>query len=424
MMYLNDLYSLILGSDDFCTWRLINAQCLAQPPARESHSACLYKPGNSGGEKLIIYGGMNGHRLDDVWSLDISTYTWSQYSIPWGSNTPPARSMHAATIAGSRMFVFGGWAPSDKHTNNDGFVSPKRLCCFNLADKKWEKLDEQSSKHTPYPRTGHSMVVVQDKIYMWSGRTGSHYHDDVTVLNDLWSLQVTPQKVVNRLILSNKTETMIKVEWDPVPLASYYILQIQMMPMANPESRTGLFSSSLNQISNSKTLVPTKLSMESSKPNISKKSIGQVSIPMKNNLVPIPLKPKINTYQCLSPKFSTKVSTPMLSTALSNTIANHVSASKVSCSTKNNSTKTSTVAFNFGKNKNSIPIVTTRVCFSKEKSSSNTPSRVSALCLPTPEIPICVINTPVTHTSSAKHVIHTPVTCTPSAKHVIHTPGT
>ncbi|XP_039294839.1 host cell factor 1-like isoform X2 [Nilaparvata lugens] len=409
-LYLNDLYALDLGSDDTCTWRLIVANG-AQPVGRESHSACLYKP-NLHEEKLIIYGGMNGYRLDDVWSLDINTYTWSEYIVPWGRNTPPARSMHAATIAGSRMFVFGGWAPPDEILGKSHFFKPQELCCFDLVAGKWEKLDEESLNHSlPPPRTGHSLVVIEDKIYMWSGRIGE-YLDKVTMVDDLWSLQVTPQKVMNRFILSDKTYTMFNLEWDPVPLASCYILQIQVMtmpPVRKPESTARIF---FNQNAKS-----------ASSPCINHPKINSTPailspIPTKNDAKPIVATSENNTHECLTSKFHPKpfssIPSTRNTTALSvpNTITSHkISNPRVSISAGNRpNSKSLSTSFNPNKQKNTIPIVTTRVCFSAGIKGEKNPLSIT----PPPSTPVSVIDSTITHNSVIK---------TPSISPVIHTSG-
>jgi len=42
------------------------------PPAeRESHSCVFYRGQIENRPKLIIYGGMNGHRLGDLWSFHL-----------------------------------------------------------------------------------------------------------------------------------------------------------------------------------------------------------------------------------------------------------------------------------------------------------------------------------------------------------------
>jgi len=41
------------------------------PPPRESHTAVAYSEKDGQNLKLIIYGGMSGCRLGDLWVLDI-----------------------------------------------------------------------------------------------------------------------------------------------------------------------------------------------------------------------------------------------------------------------------------------------------------------------------------------------------------------
>ena len=43
------------------------------PPPRESHSAIAASNKDGTGQKLIVYGGMSGCRLGDLWILNIGT---------------------------------------------------------------------------------------------------------------------------------------------------------------------------------------------------------------------------------------------------------------------------------------------------------------------------------------------------------------
>ena len=43
------------------------------PPPRESHTCVAYADKDGKHGKLIIYGGMSGCRLGDLWQLDIGT---------------------------------------------------------------------------------------------------------------------------------------------------------------------------------------------------------------------------------------------------------------------------------------------------------------------------------------------------------------
>lgn len=44
------------------------------PPPRESHTAVGYVEKDGRRPRLIIYGGMSGCRLGDLWQLDIGMY--------------------------------------------------------------------------------------------------------------------------------------------------------------------------------------------------------------------------------------------------------------------------------------------------------------------------------------------------------------
>lgn len=69
--YLNDLYTLeIRPNSSVMQWDV--PSCFGQPPPpRESHSACAYTDKDGSNPKLIIYGGMSGCRLGDMWILHI-----------------------------------------------------------------------------------------------------------------------------------------------------------------------------------------------------------------------------------------------------------------------------------------------------------------------------------------------------------------
>ena len=49
------------------------------PPPRESHTAVVYTDKTSRKSRLIIYGGMSGCRLGDLWTLDIGEPTFSVF---------------------------------------------------------------------------------------------------------------------------------------------------------------------------------------------------------------------------------------------------------------------------------------------------------------------------------------------------------
>ena len=70
------------------------------PPPRESHSAVSYFDKDGSNPRLIIYGGMSGCRLGDLWILHIDSMTWNRPQI--SGSTPLPRSLHSATVIGPR----------------------------------------------------------------------------------------------------------------------------------------------------------------------------------------------------------------------------------------------------------------------------------------------------------------------------------
>lgn len=69
--YLNDLYTLELRPGSNVAGWDIPITYGVLPPPRESHTAVVYTEKTSKKSRLIIYGGMSGCRLGDLWTLDI-----------------------------------------------------------------------------------------------------------------------------------------------------------------------------------------------------------------------------------------------------------------------------------------------------------------------------------------------------------------
>lgn len=69
--YLNDLYTLELRPGSNVAGWDIPITYGVLPPPRESHTAVVYTEKTSKKSRLVIYGGMSGCRLGDLWTLDI-----------------------------------------------------------------------------------------------------------------------------------------------------------------------------------------------------------------------------------------------------------------------------------------------------------------------------------------------------------------
>ena len=73
--YLNDVYTLEIREGTSLQWVCPNIEGPAPCP-RESHTSVTV-----GTTKLLLYGGMNGKRLGDVWMLDVGMFIIDHVTI-------------------------------------------------------------------------------------------------------------------------------------------------------------------------------------------------------------------------------------------------------------------------------------------------------------------------------------------------------
>eukprot|EP00794_Sanderia_malayensis_P006886 gene6886-7661_t len=226
--YLNDLYILDLSAPTL-QWQL--PRTFGHPPtARESHTAAVYSSGDRS-PKLIVYGGMSGCRLGDVYVLDCNNLIWAK-PITSGA-TPLPRSLHTSVVIGKRMFVFGGWVPlvmdDTKSQHEKEWKCTNSLACLDLEKMKWEMINVDSNEENiPKPRAGHCAVAVNSRMYIWSGRDGYRKSwNNQVCCKDLWFIETEKPPPPSRVQLVRATTTTLEVCWGAVPTADAYIIQVQ-----------------------------------------------------------------------------------------------------------------------------------------------------------------------------------------------------
>ncbi|TMS00983.1 Host cell factor 1 [Larimichthys crocea] len=96
--YLNDLYCLELRPGSSVVGWEIPMTTGQPPPPRESHTAVVTS--GRGANRLIIYGGMSGCRLGDLWVLHIDSLTWTKPAL--SGTAPLPRSLHSATTINNK----------------------------------------------------------------------------------------------------------------------------------------------------------------------------------------------------------------------------------------------------------------------------------------------------------------------------------
>ncbi|VDL59295.1 unnamed protein product [Hymenolepis diminuta] len=262
--YLNDLYALELRPNSSAMCWDIPACYGGLPTPRESHTAVAYQvmDGVSKKWRLLVYGGMNGSRLGDIYLLDFDTMNWTQPVI---SGLPPQpRSLHSATVIGNRMYVFGGWVPliSDdmKTTAEKEWKCTNTLASLNLDTMSWEpiQMEVYDDSQVPRARAGHSAVAVSTRLYIWSGRDGYRKAwNNQVCFKDLWFLETDKPAAPSRVSLVRAGTTSLDVSWGPVQTADAYILQIQKYEVSATSGTLSPPAPRVSQMSNADT-PPTK----------------------------------------------------------------------------------------------------------------------------------------------------------------------
>lgn len=172
--YLNDLYTLDIRTAPV-QWEIPMTNG-PSPPPRESHTGVAYSDKVKGKSFLVIYGGMSGCRLGDLWFLETETFTWSKPQV--SGVIPLPRSLHTSTLIGNRMFVFGGWVPVvaddvKSATNEKEWKCTSTMACLNLDTLNWDDININTNEtNVPCARAGHCAVGISTRLYIWSGRDG------------------------------------------------------------------------------------------------------------------------------------------------------------------------------------------------------------------------------------------------------------
>uniref|UniRef100_A0A8B9HBQ7 Host cell factor Kelch-repeats domain-containing protein n=1 Tax=Astyanax mexicanus TaxID=7994 RepID=A0A8B9HBQ7_ASTMX len=230
--YLNDLYTLELRPGSNVAGWDIPITYGVLPPPRESHTAVVYTEKTSKKSRLVIYGGMSGCRLGDLWTLDIDTLTWNKPSI--SGTAPLPRSLHSATTITNKMYVFGGWVPLVMDdvkvaTHEKEWKCTNTLACLNLDSMTWESiLMDTLEDNIPRARAGHCSVAINSRLYVWSGRDGYRKAwNNQVCCKDLWYLETDRPHAPSRVQLVRANTSSLEVSWGAVPTADTYLLQLQ-----------------------------------------------------------------------------------------------------------------------------------------------------------------------------------------------------
>ncbi|KAI0328181.1 galactose oxidase [Cubamyces sp. BRFM 1775] len=128
------------------------------PVGRYGHAVTMV------GSKFYVFGGqVDGEFLNDLWSFDLNSRetraTWELVEPVEGSPRPPKRTSHICVTYGDKIILFGG--TDCQYHYNDTWA-------FDTATNTWAEL--ACIGYIPAPREGHSTAMVDDVVYVFSGR--------------------------------------------------------------------------------------------------------------------------------------------------------------------------------------------------------------------------------------------------------------
>lgn len=230
--YLNDLYILETRGAHSHNGKWIVPKTYGEsPPPRESHTGVSFACKTTGKLYLLIYGGMSGCRLGDLWLLDIDTMTWSKPCTR--GRAPLPRSLHSATMVNNKMYVFGGWVPlvvnDSKATTEREWKCTNTLAVLNLDTMTWENVTMDTvEENVPRSRAGHCAIGIHSRLYVWSGRDGYRKAwNNQVCCKDLWYLEVDRPLYAVKVALVRASTHALEICWPATTFATAYELQIQ-----------------------------------------------------------------------------------------------------------------------------------------------------------------------------------------------------
>jgi hypothetical protein len=200
MAYNNNLYY----SSDISTWSTFTSTLLA----RTGHQVAVIR-GNP--DLLYILGGESAGICEKTVIRVLSSPVWSATALapaPWWGRCHLAAAVVNADLQGNgRIVITGGYSGGDPRTSmSDVWIS-------SSDGNSWLQL----TSNAPWgPRSGHSMVVIKDALFLTGGCNTTQ-----TPLNDIW---VSPDAGVSWMLVTGSANYPPRVQQRAIALGNQMIV--------------------------------------------------------------------------------------------------------------------------------------------------------------------------------------------------------
>uniref|UniRef100_S4RL26 Zgc:163014 n=1 Tax=Petromyzon marinus TaxID=7757 RepID=S4RL26_PETMA len=153
------------------------------PECRIGHTATF----DSEMRRIYVFGGSkNGKWFSDMHILDMATWKWQ---LVEAKGKVPPLAYHSSTLFRHELFVFGGVFPLP-NPQPDGCSN--QLYIFNPQHSIWYQPIVVGD--LPCPRSGHSMILLKNKLVIFGGWDAPMCFSDLHVL-DLGFMEYAPVQV-------------------------------------------------------------------------------------------------------------------------------------------------------------------------------------------------------------------------------------
>ncbi|XP_069104002.1 uncharacterized protein [Argopecten irradians] len=171
-----------------CEW--VTLETKGEPPlGRSSHSTVVV------GRKAFVFGGENIPRVpisNIVHCLDLDTRTWSE--LETSGDVPVPHNAHTAVAVGHVMYVFGG-----RTGINMGEGSFNDLYAFDTRNNMWTLLKPKGV--APSARSFHAMTAVGNRLFVFGGCSEEGRLNDLHAYDidtNTWEQQPTNEEIKGR----------------------------------------------------------------------------------------------------------------------------------------------------------------------------------------------------------------------------------